>query len=549
MIRKQRLALAISAVFLLAGGTGCSTLSGVGATSTNGSNEKIVVHHISLSKSQQLKQPKLVSSLYLDRLEKERQLDAEIYVLVNKLGLGKPPKDKPSIQVSTKKKKSYPDIKPALIKPALIKRAIYKNNNNVQNRKITVHKAVAIARLTQPKVPLAPVNLSAFNREVNRLYETKGTTTNVQQTSRNSLWMRIISGYKLSSDTDKGLVQKALYRHIRNPKNLNRLFARSGKYLPFIVRELQLRGMPTELAFLPMVASAYDNSAKTQAGAVGLWQLTSLEGKRLGLRQNHDYDARMDVFASTRVILDKLQRLNRVFKGDWALTLLGYKIGQKTVQQKIINNRLEGKPTDYWQLNLAKETRSYLPQLLAYREILLRPYAYALTLPTVTMTSQMMQVEVNQSINLHQVAREAGLPVSTLAKLNLNFKRAITNPRWSTKVVLPRRYASRLHQSIRKQSPLVVASYQPQNTVKRYSLVKQTDIKPTDIKQTSIKKNKPKVRLIKHHIEKGDSLYKIALTYGTTVTNIMRLNGMTTTHIKAGRSLKVALKSSANHIV
>jgi membrane-bound lytic murein transglycosylase D len=539
MIRKQRLALAISAVLLVAGGTGCSTLSGVGDTSTNGSNEKIVVHHISLITSQQLKQPRLVSSLYLDRLEKERRLDAEIYILVNKLGLGKLTKDKPPIQVSTKKKKSYPNIK-----PVIIKRAIYKNNNNPQNRKITPHKAVATTKLTQPKAPVTPVNLSAFKREVNRLYETKGTVKNIQQTSRNSLWMRIISGYQFSSDTDKELVQKALYRHIRNPKNLNRLFTRSGKYLPFIVQELQLRGMPTELAFLPMVASAYDNSAKTQTDAVGLWQLTSLEGKHLGLRQTHDYDARMDVFASTRVILNKLQRLNRVFKGDWALTLLGYKIGQKTVQQEIINNRLEGKPTDYWQLNLAKKTPSYLPQLLAYREILLRPYAYALTLPTVTMTSQIMQVEVNQSINLHQVAREAGLPVSTLAKLNLNFKRAITNPRWSTKVVLPRRYATRLHQSIRKQSPLVVASYQPQNTVKRYSLVKQTDIK-----QTSINKNKPKVRLVKHHIEKGDSLYKIALTYGTTVTNIMRLNGMTTTHIKAGKSLKVTLKSSANHTV
>lgn len=544
MIRKQRLALAISAVLLVAGGAGCSTLSGTREASTNGSNEKIVVHHISLVKPQQLKQPKLVSTLYLQRLAKERQLDAEIDVLINQLGLAKLTKNKQSIQVPTRKKKiSHPDIKPAVYK-----------NNNTKNHNITMNQAVAIAKVIQPKTPVASVNLSAFNREINRLYRTERAVTNVQQTSRNSLWMRLTSGYQLSSDVDKALVQKALYRHTRNPKNLNRIFTRSGKYLSFIVQELKRRGMPTELAFLPMVVSGYDNSAKTQAGAVGLWQLTSLEGKRLGLKQTYDYDARMDVFASTRVVLDKLQRLNRVFKGDWALTLLGYEIGQKTLQQELIKNRLAGKSIDYWQLNLAKETHSYLPKLLAYREILLRPYAYKLTLPTLTMTPQMMRVNVNKPINLHQVAREAGLPVLTLVKLNLNFKGAITNPRLSKKIVLPRRYASRLHQSIRKQAPLLAASYRPQSTVKRYSLVKQAGIKKTNtektkIKKTNVKKSKPEVHLVKYHIERGDNLYKIALMHGTTVTNIMRLNGMTTSHIKAGESLHVTLKSSANYLV
>jgi membrane-bound lytic murein transglycosylase D len=526
MIRKQRLALAISAVLLLGGSTGCSTVSGLGATSTSGSNEKIVVHHISLMKPQQLKQPRSVYSLYLERLEKERQLDGQIYLLANKLGLGKlaGDKDKQSILAPAEKEnKAYPEIK----------RAVH-SNKNTQNRKIMLHKVVAVREATKSRTFVAPVNFTAFNREVDRLYGKEGTTNNVQQTSRNSLWMRMISGYRLSSDTDKALVQKALYRHVRNPKNLNRMFARSGKYLPFIVGELKQRGMPTELALLPMVESAYDNSAKTPSGAVGLWQLTLLQGQRLSLRQTNDYDARMDVFASTRVVLDKLQRLNGVFKGDWALTLAAYKVGQKTVQQEIIKNRLKGKPTDYWQLSLAKEAQSYLPQLLAYREILLRPDAYDLTLPVVAVRSKMMQVVVNKSVNLHQVAREAGLPASTLAELNLNFKGAITNPHFSTKVVLPRRYANRLYESIRKQSGIVTASYQPKNTTKRYSFIKQS---------------KPEPSLVKYHIKSGDSLYKIALIHGTTVTSIMRLNGMTTTSIKAGDSLKVAPKSFANLLV
>lgn len=527
MIGKQRLVLGISVALSIVGATGCSTVSGLKTTSENDTDRNVVVHHISFAAPKQHKSAQSARSTKFERLLKARQLDAEIEALAVKLGLGK-------VAVATvAKAKSQ--------KKERVRRQQRIQHQQTTHKKIAKHKPVAILRqvafikrpiITQQKIKqarLAPVNLSAFEREVNRLYANKKTATVVQQTSKNSLWARMMTGYRLTADTDRALVQRMLTRHVRNPKNLNRIFNRSGKYLHFILHELNRRGMPTELALLPMVESAYDNRLHSSRGAVGLWQFTPIEGKRFGLKQTADYDARLDVFASTRAALDKLQRLNRVFKGDWGLTLASYKQGQKAVQHAIVSNRQSGQATDYWNLNLSKETLNYISELLAYREILLRPEAYGLTLPTVTNSPQIMQVVINKSINLHQAARTAGMPVATLANLNLNFKQGMTNPHYSNKIVLPRHYASKLHRSIRSQSALIVASYQPKNTSKRYTV------------RQNIKPSQP---IVKYAVKAGDSLYNIALKKGTTVTNIMRLNGMKHTRIRAGVSLKIALKSS-----
>lgn len=536
MIGKQRLAVAISAVLSITGGTGCSTISGVNTKPASATYEKIVVHHVSFAGSRQYKQSRLIDSFNDKDLISEYQLDAEIDALAKKLGLGKyaVKQSRPQRKVPTRIQKR--------VRPQ-IKRATY-NNRKTQIRKVVMRKAVAtrrkislvnrqpvVIRQVANKSLVKPATLSVFEREVNRLYAGKEKPRTIQQISGNSLWARITTGYRLSSDNEKPEVQKFLNRHARNSGNLNHIFERSGKYLHFILHELHKRRMPTELALLPMVESAYDSGLKSRTGGVGLWQFSAVEGRQLGLRQTHTYDARLDVFASTYAALDKLQSLNRRFNGDWTLTLASYKEGVKKVQREIIRNRNLRQPTDFWHLNLSQQTQNYVSELLAYREILLRPHAYSLTLPVVTTSSpKVMRVVVNKSVDLRKAALAASLPAPTLAKLNLNFKNGITNPHLSTKVVLPRRYASKLHRSIRQQSAIISASYKPQNKTKRYTIVK---------------KAKVAIQLVNYKIKKGESLYKIALKHGTTVAKIMRLNGMQNTRIKAGSSLKIALKASA----
>ena len=537
MIVKQRLALAISAALSIAGGTGCSTISGGKAIPASMTNDKVVVHYVSFAGSRQgqYKQSSLVDSSSTEHLLKEIQLDAEIDGLAKKLGLGKYAVNNSRVQ------RKAPARIQKRIRPQ-IKRATY-NNRKTKIRKVVMRKAVIARRKIsianqQPRVSrqvskraiLKPTKLSAFEREVNRLYSGKKSERSVQQISRNSLWARITTGYRLSSDNEKPAVQKFLSRHARNSENLNRIFERSGKYLHFVLQELNKRRMPTELALLPMVESAYNNDLKSNTGAVGLWQFNASEGRQLGLRQTRTYDARLDVYESTRAALNKLQSLNHRFNGDWALTLASYKDGVKKVQREMIRNRYLRKPADFWHLNLSKQTQDYVAELLAYREILLRPHAYNLTLPVVTTSPKIMQVVVNKAVDLKKVSLAADLPVLTLAELNRNFKNGITNPHLSKKIVLPRRYATKLHRLIRQQSPIITASYKPQNKTKRYTIAK---------------KAKPAIRLVNYQIKRGESLYKIALKHGTSVAKIMRLNGMQNTRIKAGESLKVALKTSA----
>ena len=536
MIEKRRLALAISAVLSIAGGTGCSTMTGIKATPASVTNDKVMVHYVSFSgaRQKQYKQSSLVGSSDIDHLIKSIRLDTEIDALAKKLGLGQYAANKPKVQrkVPTRIKKR--------IRPQA-RRAIY-NKRKIKNRKMVMHKAVATRRKVSianrsplvthhiAKRPLTkPASLSTFEREVNRLYLGKQSKRSIQKTSRNSLWARITAGYRLSSDNEKPAVQKFLTRHARNPKNLNRIFEGSGKYLHFVLQELNKRKMPTELALLPMVESTYNNDLKSKTGAVGLWQFSASEGRQLGLRQTRTYDARLDVYAATRAALDKLQRLNHQFKGDWTLTLASYKEGVKKIQQKMIENRSQRKSADFWYLNLSKQTKDYVAELLAYREILLRSQAYNLTLPVVTTSPKIMQVVVNKAVDLRKVSLAADLPLLTLAELNRNFKNGISNPHLSKKIVLPRRYANKLYRFIRQQSLIVTASYRPKNKTKRYTVTKQAKLA---------------IRLVDYQIKSGESLYKIALKHGTTVAHIMRLNGMQNTRIKAGKRLKIALKNA-----
>ena len=533
MTGKQRLALAISAALSIAGGTGCSTVSGMKATSASLEDEMVVVHHISYKGALQDRATKSTSS-ETNGQNKEQKLDNEINLLAQKLGLGQYAKNKQNKQHKQKSQKitrSYPSIKRTSYnntKTKVHKILLHKPKAVVARRKVSLsYKPSVIHKAT--KKPIEAMNLSAFEREVNRLYSSEKTVIAPQQVSRNSLWSRLVSGYRLSSDTEKPLVQKILNQHANNPKHLNRIFARSGRYLHFILHELNRRGMPTELALLPMVESDYDNGMTSASGGTGLWQLTSRQGNQFGLKQTHDYDARRDVFASTRAILDQLQRLNKKFNGDWHLTLASYKAGEKRVHHEIAKNHSSNKQKDYWHLNLPQNTTEYVPQLLAYREILLRPHAYGLKLPVVTNTPQVLAVKVNKPIDLHKVAHSAGLPASTLVNLNLHFKNAITNPHLSRQIVLPRRYASQLHRAIRLSPAVIMTTYKPRGQSKRY-VIKNT--------------NKVPNRLVNYRVRAGENLYKIALRHGTTVTNIMRLNGMSNTRIKTGENLRVALTSS-----
>jgi hypothetical protein len=331
-------------------------------------------------------------------------------------------------------------VRPVATRPRVQHRQVVVSRPRVQRRQVAV---------SRPQVQYRRVALSRprIQRQVQRPRYTP--RHNQQHYGGGNIWNRIKGGFRLGSELHNPTVQKELRRYTRNPARLNKNFSRSTEYMHFILHELNRRGMPTEIALLPMVESAFKNRAVSRSGAAGMWQFMPATGRDFGLRRSRNFDARMDVFASTKAALTYLQKINREFKGDWYLTLAAYNVGQNRIHRERAKNRARGRKTDYWSLSLPRETREYVPRLLAYKEILLNSRRYGVRLPAMSNNAVIAQVNVNRVINLRQVARMAGLPSSTLTRLNPNFKNGITNPRLSRRVVLPRRHAGRLKQAIR----------------------------------------------------------------------------------------------------
>ena len=195
-------------------------------------------------------------------------------------------------------------------------------------------------------------------------------------------WERVFRGFQLSNQYNHHpSVQRFVSQYGNNPAQLNLLSERASVFLHMIVHELDRRGMPSELALLPFVESAFDPDVFSHAGAAGLWQFIPDTGRRYGLQQAKYYDARMDPFAATGAALNYLQKLNNDFNGDWLLALAAYNCGENRVQREIDSNRAKGLPTTFWNLSLPKETREYVPRLLAFKELIGNAQRYGITLP------------------------------------------------------------------------------------------------------------------------------------------------------------------------
>jgi membrane-bound lytic murein transglycosylase D len=194
------------------------------------------------------------------------------------------------------------------------------------------------------------------------------------------LWARIRSGYAIP-DISNSLVEKDIQLFAGRPDTLARSSGRASLYLYHVVQELEKRGMPTELALLPVIESGFNPQALSTANAAGIWQFVPGTGKDFNLQQNMFKDERRGVVASTDAALTYLQRLYTMF-GDWQLALAAYNWGEGNVQKAIQKNRALGKPTDFESLAelMPAETRNYVPKLQAVKNIIANPAQYGVLL-------------------------------------------------------------------------------------------------------------------------------------------------------------------------
>jgi membrane-bound lytic murein transglycosylase D len=316
------------------------------------------------------------------------------------------------------------------------------------------------------------------------------------------LFDRIRAGFKLD-EVDRLAVTQQLMWYAANPDYLERAFGRAELYLYHIVTEIEARGMPLELALLPVVESAFEPYAYSRARASGLWQFIPGTGSRFGLKQGWWYDGRRDVVESTRAALEYLQYLHDEFDGDWLLAVAGYNCGESAVARAIAANRAAGRPTDFWSLKLPKETRAYVPKLLAMKKLVASPENHGLAFSSIVNQPYFERVETLGQIDLKLAAELAGITYEELFELNPAFHRWATDPAGPHYLLLPTEGASLFRSNIGQLTP------------------------------------EARVRATLYTVQKGDSVSSVARHHNTTISVIRELNDLPTGVLTIGSQLRV----------
>ena len=249
------------------------------------------------------------------------------------------------------------------------------------------------------------------------------------------LWQRIRKGFAIANLEGK-LVKQKTAQYAASPEYLQRIIGRSRLYLYHIVEEIEKRGLPTELALLPMVESAFNPMAYSRAHASGLWQFIPGTGRRFELEQNTWYDGRRDVVDSTSAALDYLTKLHEMH-GDWHLALASYNWGENAVRKAVARNKAARKKTDYASLRMPKETRHYIPKLQALENIIADPQAYGVDLDAIPDQPYFTVVTDAPDIDVHLAARLAEMPVDEFIALNPGFSRPLIRASASRRIILP----------------------------------------------------------------------------------------------------------------
>jgi membrane-bound lytic murein transglycosylase D len=249
------------------------------------------------------------------------------------------------------------------------------------------------------------------------------------------LWARVRVGFAMP-ELDNALVRDRERWYATRPDYVQRMTERGSRYLFHIVEEVEKRGMPTELALLPFIESAFNPQAISSAKASGMWQFMPATGRNFELRQNVFRDDRRDVLASTRAALDYLAKLHGMF-GDWHLALAAYNWGEGNVQRAIARNRRAGLGTGYESLRMPDETRLYVPKLQAVKNIVARPAAYGLQLPDLANHPYFLAVAIERDIDVELAARLARLPLDEFKALNPQMNRPVILAAGTPQVLLP----------------------------------------------------------------------------------------------------------------
>ena len=409
-----------------------------------------------------------------------------------------------------------------------------------KKRRIT--KATAKTKLAKPKLNaeqsitkiLADLKLDAKSSKTNK-------NRRIKQ-GKNNLWTRISNGYQLA-EIENAQIQKEIRKFQSNPAYFKRMAKNARPYLYHIVQEVEKRNVPLEIALLPAIESTFEPLALSHKSAAGLWQFMPATGKEYGLVQDEWYDGRRNISASTKAALTYLQKLHRMFAEDWALALAAYNYGPGNLRKAINKNLEQERPTDFWSLDLPRETRQYVPKLLALTKIVGNPQEFGIKLQPLANQAYWKQIKIGHQMELSLAAKLAGLPLKELKRLNAGYRRGVTVPNGPYTLTLPIEKVSQFKQSLAKIPPhLILAQIKDKDKDSENTKLHQMP-QLAEASQNSVAKPAPeKKETQKHKVGKGDTLWNIAKRYGTTISFLRQLNNLKPNNtLKKGRFLKVPI--------
>jgi len=391
--------------------------------------------------------------------------------------------------------------------------------------------------------------------------------------AQNDLWQRIRNGFAMQ-DLDSPLITRHEQWYADRPDYVARMMERSQRYLYFITEEVEKRGMPTEIALLPMIESAFNPGAYSIGNASGIWQFIPSTGRNFGLQQNWWYDGRRDIVNATKGALDYLQKLHDQF-GDWELALAAYNWGEGAVERAQEHNRRHGLPTNYASLKMPDETRNYVPKLLAIKNIVSNPEKFGLPLQPIPNQPYFTAVATARHIDVKLAAKLADISLEEFIALNPAHNRPVILQENADVLLLPvdkaetfranldgyneplvswQAYQSKKGERLDKVAPRFGLSVEKLKSVNGLSpraklsngqslLVplngEGADNEFEAFNTHLVPSDKPLGRTITHTVKKGETLATISYRYHVSVGKLQSRNN-NISHLSIGQTITIA---------
>ena len=396
------------------------------------------------------------------------------------------------------------------------------------------------------------------------------------------LWVRIRNGFAMR-DLDSKLITIHEQWYASRPDYVARMTDRARRYLHYITTEVERRGMPSEIALLPMIESAFNPGAYSTARASGIWQFIPSTGKTFGMEQNWWYDGRRDIVSATNGALDYLQKLHDMF-GDWELALAAYNWGEGAVQRAQAHNRKRGLPVNYTSLKIPKDTRNYVPKLLAVKNIIADPASFGLVLQDIPDEPYFAAISTTKHIDVKLAAQLAAIPMEEFEALNPAHNRPVILQDSSDLILLPVGAVETFLANMENYDKPLVSwqPYQPKKgerldrlaprfglSVEKLKSVNglsgraristgQTLLVPINDEDSEANDefaafnmhlaptNNGDLRTTRHIVRKGETLGGLARRYGVSIAKLKEWNGPLKT-IRVGQAITVAQTVSSGH--